>query len=881
MDDRARGDGESAGTATWPLLVLAGCWIGGIILAGLIGTATIWMLVAIGPAVAMGVWAVRARPRAARLWALLAIVPLAAAWTLISQDQVSEHHIGHYLGPGTSLGQLTGIVEGEPAFSSNEHAAFGAYDWAPPATRFVLRVRSIMVDGQMVRCTGRLLVKIRQVATSLAGGDHIGVAGWLSPVRGPDNPGERDFRPYFARRRIDGHLTLARSGNWWRLEPGRTWLWQRLRHRIADMAASSLRLGMAGPDPAFHQRLAMLDALLIGRRSGELRELSDSFRRVGLAHLLSISGAHLAILLGLVWALARLATGHPRHAALIVRVVLGCYLTVVPWRVPIVRASIMAALFTGAYLTGRLARPLELAALAALLVLIWRPLDLTDPGFQLSFGCVAALLLFTRRLSHWFYRPSLVPGQGQAAGRWWARLAANYVAANLVAFLAAMPLVAYHFEFISPLTVAFSLVAVPVVTVTMGLGFAKMVLGLFWPTIGMLLAEPAKWATDLLIARVGDVATWPLATIELARGPSAVWTVAALGVVASLLAGWFARRRLALVATLVLCGLWLIVQVEPAWAKRLNPWRAQPPIVQLNMLSVADGSCYLLQITPQTAERHVIMFDCGSLTDLNVGRHTVVPALRRLGIGRIHTVLLSHADIDHFCGLLDVVDQIAIDRVLMPPQMWQEAQRQWSGRPSAVAYLLMELRRRGVDLQVAARGWQRSLGKVDLELIWPPSDLVTRQANDASLVLSVRIDAGRLGPMRQILLNGDIQQEPMTELLDGTIDLAAAVCDLPHHGSFVATSPRWLGVVDPRFVLQSCGPRRLESDQWAGLLEPRGLKRFVTARDGMVELRFDLDGRISWSTFGNGAVGSASAGQDSPIGPGAAGMPGPRAGARP
>ena len=75
---------------------------------------------------------------------------------------------------------------------------------------------------------------------------------------------------------------------------------RRLRQALSDRVVLSLRLGMDRHSDTDQQRLALLDAILLGRRTGELHKLSQLFRRVGLAHLLSISGARLAILLGLV-----------------------------------------------------------------------------------------------------------------------------------------------------------------------------------------------------------------------------------------------------------------------------------------------------------------------------------------------------------------------------------------------------------------------------------------------------------------------------------------------------------------------------------------------------------------------------------------------------
>lgn len=143
------------------------------------------------------------------------------------------------------------------------------------------------------------------------------------------------------------------------------------------------------------------------------------------------------------------------------------------------------------------------------------------------------------------------------------------------------------------------------------------------------------------------------------------------------------------------------------------------------------------------------------------------------------------------------------------------------------------------------------MGSAALRIFWPPAELKTARVNDTSLVMSVRLPAVGGGMGRRIILNGDIQQRAISELLVSGADLRADVCDLPHHGSRVKASPRWIEAVSPQVVLQSCGPTRWFHDNWRPLLRARGIRRLVTARDGMVELIVRDDGSMRFRTFLN------------------------------
>ena len=285
-------------------------------------------------------------------------------------------------------------------------------------------------------------------------------------------------------------------------------------------------------------------------------EVRESFRRVGLSHLLSISGAHLTILLLLVGGLTKVVIPQPRRIALVLGIVLVAYLLAVPLRVPITRAAIMVGCFLSIWLMGRRVHPLSPLALAAILVLLWRPGDLVDAGFQLSFGVVLGLLLFTRRVSHLIYpvpRLDAPVTAGQRAGRF----AADAVAVSLVAFAIALPIVAWHFQIVSPIAVVASLLALVPFSLLLGLGYAKILLGLVLPSASSLLAPLTLWAGDSLLSLVAFSDAWPASSFELVRQPSLVWVAVSLAVLAVVLSGRWVRGRALNAACLCLPLLWL------------------------------------------------------------------------------------------------------------------------------------------------------------------------------------------------------------------------------------------------------------------------------------------------------------------------------------
>ena len=304
------------------------------------------------------------------------------------------------------------------------------------------------------------------------------------------------------------------------------------------------------------------------------------------------------------------------------------------------------------------------------------------------------------------------------------------------------------------------------------------------------------------------------------------------------------RPRPLAAATLVLAG-WLALSQNALG--RFDP----PPLLRTTMIAVGDGSAWLVESGGGT-----LMFDCGSSTIAQVGEREIVPTLRAIGIRSIDTLVVSHADLDHFSGVLELCDALPVARVVCSPEVPTEALDLPGG---AAALLLRGLRERGVPVEriTAGDGWPLGSAGAGCRVLWPPPGLTLEDAgnsNDHSVVLRTELPASADGrrPARSVLLSGDIQQHAITALLEDPGPLKSTLADIPHHGSLVRASPDWLAAADPAILLQSTGRRRLKLDKWAALLTERPRVRLVSARVGMSRVEVLPDGSLRYETFRGG-----------------------------
>ena len=243
-----------------------------------------------------------------------------------------------------------------------------------------------------------------------------------------------------------------------------------LRRAIAERILQVLGSGVAG---------GLAVALIVGDRSGIPPEVTEALRTAGLAHILAISGLHMALFSGAVFfavravlaVSARLSQEQPIDlwAAGGALAAATFYLAISGGSIATQRAYVMIALVLAGRLLGRRALTLRNAALAAFLILLATPEALLDPGFQMSFAAVVALIAayeeLTRRRRRTDPREAaangLILSAVSRAGLWLGAI----LMTSLIAGAATGAIGAYHFHRIAPLGPLINLIAMPLVSV--------------------------------------------------------------------------------------------------------------------------------------------------------------------------------------------------------------------------------------------------------------------------------------------------------------------------------------------------------------------------------------------------------------------------------
>jgi competence protein ComEC len=300
----------------------------------------------------------------------------------VSPDRIMQMFAAGGLQSNQPL-EVTGIIEGEP-------------ESAPDGFYLTLGAEQINVNGKAIGASGSVLllahvtdrfVREEYDALQLHHGTRMRVITMLD--RGEDyrNPGVAPFSEYLERKGFDATGVIKSPLLIDRLEDTRVFLpmalvyeWRRRLEAAFDRRFSNETAGV-------------LDAVLLGNRHKVPREVADRFREGGAFHLLVIAGLHITFIAGLLFLLMRQLTRNRVIQFVSIVTILSAYSLAVGAQPPVVRATLVFALGIFAPLVWRRANSLNLIAGVAILLLVWRPDDLFDPAFQLTFLSVISIVL--------------------------------------------------------------------------------------------------------------------------------------------------------------------------------------------------------------------------------------------------------------------------------------------------------------------------------------------------------------------------------------------------------------------------------------------------------------------------------------------------------
>ena len=579
-------------------------------------------------------------------------------------------------------------------------------------THIRLSATEIRLDEEWHEVSGTALLFVPRYPT-YSYGDVLLVVGELET---PPQLNDFDYKDYLAHQGIYSTMLYPKIEILERGEGSKPLGWvYSLRNRLSQTLAEVL------PEP----QASLAQGIILGIRGNIPPSVKTNFSHTGTAHLLAISGLHLAIVAGILLSIGIWLFG--RRHYLYIWLALGIiwlYALITGMHPPVVRGAIMASLFLTAELLGRQRSAITALTFAAAIMVGISPQILWDAAFQLSFLAMAGLIFLFPPLQALGRRAVRAILGEDRAGASVANLITDSFSVTLGAIIAVWPVVAYYFGIISfvglPATFL-ALLALPGIIITGALAGS---LGLVVLPAAQVIGWLAWLFLSYMLLVVNGFAAIPFSSIEVgAINIHLIWTYyLALALALALWLNSYRRQA----STLTTKSL---TQVKPGIDKITNlisrlpkKWVIPPLLVVAILVSVAaatmpDDNLHVSFL--DVGQGDAILIQEGNLQVLVDGGPS--PQAIALELGKkmpfwdrtIELVVLTHPSADHVTGLVEVLNRYKVKQVLHPDLDFEsDIYGEW----------LRLVKEKDIKCTIAHAGQQIDLGRgVSIQVLNPPT----------------------------------------------------------------------------------------------------------------------------------------------------------------
>lgn len=682
-------------------------------------------------------------------------------------------------------------------------------------TAVFLKDSTVSVAEQMINESEILVYISKNETEQLAEikiGNRIAVSGEAETFEPARNPGNFDQKMYYLRQGI--HVLVwadqykIQSND---IKTVRQFL-SEIRGRWNDLLLRHLGDYYGGT----------MSAILLGEKSGLDAEMKTMYQKCGISHLLAISGLHMTFLGMGIYNLLRKAGCGFAFSGSAGGILLILYSLMIGAGVSSLRALIMFLVRIGAEITGRDYDLLTSLFLSAAILCCRQPLYLTDAGFQLSYGAILGIALFSPVFSEMFGCAKIsdrkrrlerkktgwilwLQSKGFTALLWILNGLSTSLAVNV---LLLGPLLWFYFE-IPPYSVFLNLIVIPVMPVAMGAGVAGSALSLLSGSAGGAVLQICGG----VLRCYDQMCTWTgkLPCNRFVAGkPDVPWIVAYYLVLSGL---WLLFKYIVgkreqeeekrksgnkipnenrKPCRLPGCGM-LLFAVGMALVCR-NGFQSQDQ-VQVTVLDVGQGDGIHIRHASLNC-----LIDGGSSDVSSVGTYRLEPYLLSQGVDTLDYVFVTHGDDDHISGVKEMLENqmfgVKIRNLVMPPSEYHDEK---------LAALAQDAMKNGTRVTVMDPGDVITTGEGDggqgltLACIGPECGLEVEPGNETSLVMDLSF--GEF----DMLFTGDVEGAGEESLISSGLLRDYDVMKAAHHGSKNSGTEDFLQIIEPEYAVISAG----------------------------------------------------------------------------
>jgi len=553
-----------------------------------------------------------------------------------------------------------------------------------------------------------------------------------------------------------------------------------------------------------------INTLLLGDKRNLPEERKLIYSQAGVSHFLVISGLHISAIGGFIYRLTKKIFKKRIPACIAAVIVLCAYGMLVGFGISVIRALIMYTVRLLSYIIKRTYDQLSALSLAGIITIFIFPYALTDSAFIYSYGTVFVISCF------------FIFSKSSKKRTWKARLI-NIIKLPVTLSAFIMPVTLYFSGSYSLLSIIYNILLIPLSVPILIVSALALI---FCESGAYLPAKTADFVLHIILRMLDLIFEISTCTgiFSINGQPPFVFIILYYVFLLSFLV-WCHHNE---ITGYLFKAVWFMSLTVFCFATFI-PYR------QITMLYTGQGECIVIKTGPHSA----IISDCGSTSESDVAKYTVIPYLKAAGITTIDAILISHPDKDHTSGitfLLDTSGQNGIKiKTVCYPSFYREN--------SVISGILEECSQKKITAIGVSKGFTADIQGLSVRCISPDKHNIKNDTNLDSLVFQVSYNCCSL------LLTGDISMEVEEKLVNE--NTGAMILKVPHHGSKSATGDSLLQKVNPHIAIISAGINNSYNHPHGEVisrLAQYGIKTYITKDSGEIDI-FPTPNRMWIRTF--------------------------------
>lgn len=569
-----------------------------------------------------------------------------------------------------------------------------------------------------------------------------------------------------------------------------------------------------------HPSSSLITSLILGYKQDLPKNIQESFSQTGTSHIVAISGMHLMILSVILMRLGYVLKLTKKQSLVLSLGIIVLFIAMIGFKSSALRAGTFAAIALLAEFAQRPKNMFTVIVVTALAIVLYNPLLLVyDVGFSLSFAAVLGII---------YIGPTI-----QTSLKWIpdkVNVIKVILSTTIAAQIAVTPLIMHTFGTVSLIATLANLLVVPVIAGLIGGGILVAITGVFSGTLASVIGILLDIVVRYVFFVVETLSSVPYASIGV--------PVSAIGMVSLYIVGLllgtkqvrlFVKKAISWCVkkfkkpensvephqevfsetidlqmfdeefeqqdkkrpqkrfqNIVVAAAVVVVLIIGVGISLYSP---TPQGVEIYMLDVGQGDAHLIR----TPGNHTILIDGGPDSTVVEKLNKYMPATNKT----IDLMILTHPHADHVTGLVEVLDQYTVERVVSTGVVYDTSiYNEWMHS--------IEAENIPFDIAIVTRSYtfETDTGNVQLEIIYPGSNLYGTEhddVNETSVVVMLEYQD------KKTLFTGDISITNEQEILDADINIQADILKVPHQGSDTSSSVEFLQAVNPTYAIIPVG----------------------------------------------------------------------------